>query len=226
MKFHYISDIHLEKVFCKGPILKPARNVPLFLAGDIGNPNNSKYEKFLGDAAENYDHVFLVAGNHEYGRLSHETDFMQRDCRISDLCRKIGNISYMNRRTERYKDFIIAGATLWTHTPFANQDRILTENERHFVDSRFIDRVLNLAEDEKVIIVTHHLPSYLLISKYYRMHPRWSKKTFRWASHSDYLLRKPVNYWICGHSHIKFHGMVQEVQVLINASGNKIMMSE
>lgn len=218
MRFQYISDLHLEKVRNVIPKIKTS-NVPLFLAGDIGNVRKEKYGEYLSLAANNWKHVFLVTGNHDYGGLREEAAFLDIDQKITELAAKIGNITFLNRKAVEYEGRIILGCTLWTHTTFVTNKRVETENIRHAGDMQFIEKMLNRAQDKEVIVMTHHLPSYCLIAP--NMRAAFSTKLCRWASHSDYLIRAPVSTWICGHSHIVHDAHVGDVRVLINANGGE-----
>jgi hypothetical protein len=117
---------------------------------------------------------------------------------------------------------IIAGATCWTDIPKERQeDTKLYMNdfkyikgdaiegfplsledwlERHAVSRQFLETVLKraAAAEDKVVVVTHHLPSFSMILKRYEGHPM----NHGFASHMDKLLKDPaVATWICGHSH-------------------------
>ena len=68
----YVSDIHLEMhdkynegVITPSMFLKPSAPY-LALCGDIGIPELKAYDVFLGWCSNNYEKVFLIAGNHEY----------------------------------------------------------------------------------------------------------------------------------------------------------------
>lgn len=201
MRFRYLSDIHLERRVA--PRLAPARGVPLFLAGDIGHVDSPAYEQFLGRAAETSAHVFLVTGNHEYDGARCEQERRAVDDRLESLVARIGNITFLNSRAVEYRGVWVAGATLWTPT---------TVRARHVTEARFLDETIARATGP-LIVMTHHLPSYRLITAKYQNHPRLD----RWASCSDYLLRAPVRKWVCGHSHVVQTVNVNGVWVLMNA---------
>jgi predicted phosphodiesterase len=68
--FQYISDIHLEfydedsRDFTK--ILEPGIAPFLILAGDIGDPGSNIFKEFIDWCRQKWQHVYYVAGNHEY----------------------------------------------------------------------------------------------------------------------------------------------------------------
>lgn len=210
--------MHLEKAAAIVRAVPRQLDSPLFLAGDIGNAAKPNYESFLGSAAENSKHVFLIAGNHEYRRAKSEIEFQEIESQITSLVKKIGNITFLNRKMVEYEGYVFAGATLWTHTHFSYSPRTDLENERHVLDLKFIES-LSFCE-KPVVMMTHHLPSYELISPYFAAHYRWGKMTFRWASHSDYLLAPPIKVWICGHSHVNMQKKINGVQILMAANAS------
>jgi hypothetical protein len=113
----------------------------------------------------------------------------------------------------------ICGATLWNHVSVAQEKEaeetmndyqtILLENGKRWTaaDTRiehakhrgilqiWIDYVKE--NNQKIIILTHHLPSLRWI------HPDFAKSKINWcyASDCDALLKAPVIGWLCGHTH-------------------------
>jgi predicted MPP superfamily phosphohydrolase len=75
IKFQFASDLHLEfpenwELFIKDPknVLNPVAD-NLLLAGDIfsGNKNcNRLKQEFAKYLQDNWKHVFVIPGNHEY----------------------------------------------------------------------------------------------------------------------------------------------------------------
>lgn len=231
LPLQYLSDIHLEKRVPRFPTnIFPAKDIPLFLAGDIGNVRKPNYREFLELASNNWKHVFLVSGNHEYGRAYSEEQFSEVDFQIQTIVNRIGNITFLNRTSTLFDGHLIIGTTLWTHSPCSivsskeRSQRISVENKRHGLDREFILSQIQEAKRKKVraIVMTHHLPSYKLIAPRFLNNPRFNGILFRWASHSDDLIQPPVEKWICGHSHIQLETSLNNVKVLINASSGRI----
>jgi hypothetical protein len=152
--------------------------------------------------------------------MRHEEQFVEMDARIESLAAKIGNITFLNRKSIKYQDTWIVGATLWTRTDSLKSARIGTENARHAADGEWLNKTLMRPDlaDQKILVMTHHLPSYSLITPKFARHPR----LFRWASASDDLIRAPVHTWICGHSHICNETRINNIPILINAATGKI----
>jgi hypothetical protein len=55
----------------------------------------------------------------------------------------------------------------------------------------------SIPEGWRVIVLTHHLPSFELVEKKYKNSPLVSN----YAAALDELIKEPVVVWICGHSH-------------------------
>ena len=52
-------------------------------------------------------------------------------------------------------------------------------------------------KDYRVVLLTHHMPTYKLNSKEFAEHPLRST----YASDLDCLMKEPIVAWVCGHSH-------------------------
>jgi metallophosphoesterase superfamily enzyme len=59
-----LSDIHLE--FAPHFALGDPIATWLALVGDLGYPGSPQYSSLLKQAAQTYEQVFVVAGNHEF----------------------------------------------------------------------------------------------------------------------------------------------------------------
>jgi Icc-related predicted phosphoesterase len=192
-----------------------SKKVPLFLAGDIGHVSKPLYAEFLAHVAYNWEHVFLINGNHEYDGCKSIEDFQEIDEKTSQLVSRIGNITFLNQSATLFKGHLIIGCTLWTKTPIVEKlkDRVRIENSFHEKHRQFINNTLYNARETPCIVMSHHVPSYELVSP----SPLFGKILFRWASHSDYLIRKPARVWICGHNHASFVKDINGVKVILNA---------
>ena len=108
----------------------------LALAGDIGRPDQQSYRQFLEYCSANWQHTFVVAGNHELynGGMDEKRDSAAD--RLSDrarICRQFPNVHFMNRgRFELESEGVsVLGATLWTNLDSEEKtDRSAGANER------------------------------------------------------------------------------------------------
>lgn len=110
-KIQYLSDIHLETrqnspktIFEK--ILKPGAPY-LALCGDIGHPKAPLFEPFLAYCSKHFEHVFYVAGNHEFYNVEKAIIFQKYKSKIEEefadnaLVEKIGTKFAIETRQER-----------------------------------------------------------------------------------------------------------------------------
>jgi predicted MPP superfamily phosphohydrolase len=275
VKIQYLSDIHLEthhntskELFEK--ILKPSAPY-LALCGDIGHPGAQLYEPFLKYCSEHFEHVFYIAGNHEYyndlkaikylktkqfiknsvsedelrrisARFPRETP-EDRVKTIRNLCAKFPNIHFLDKETYQIPntDIIVVACTLWSKlamNPFMfpqfndfqriceDRDTLLRPrtyddwNEEHV---EFLGNTLTRLQKEspnyKIIVLTHHCPTYdIIIEKYTTDDPDNINSFF---ANKDLVspFGKNVKAWICGHTHGCKEIKVGETIVATNTFG-------
>jgi predicted phosphodiesterase len=161
--FQLVSDIHLElykdeltNSEIKNILIPSAKN--LLLCGDIGKPNTPKksYEIFIKYCSENFEHVFLITGNHEYYRSKINDDklldIQEIDNLIANIVAQFPNVHFLNNsyyilepdndnksdQSNQYDRWCILGTTLWslvpeTHIPLAqrciNDYKLIYKNE-------------------------------------------------------------------------------------------------
>ena len=73
----------------------------------------------------------------------------------------------------------------------------------HWKDRAWLDAEISACEEEgrPAVVITHHLPTYDLVSARYRGNPL----NPAFASRADELIRPPVRAWIAGHTHCGAH---------------------
>lgn len=198
----------------------------LVLAGDICSAWNPRYFQFLAWAAKHWRNVFVVAGNHEYHN-THRHTLAETDARIFDFCIGRKNVVYLQAgasylipgtRTR------IIGSTLWSAPDPAVWKRAAKKKgdyrfiwvddasapkgkrklhpsdvyAMHTLHKLMLQWVLATQDrHENHIVVTHHMPSKLLLEPEYRGE---ELHTF-YASNDDDLFTPQTKLWICGHSH-------------------------
>ncbi len=232
----YLSDIHLEYLNKLPVIQKTGSN--LALCGDIGNPHQRIYKDFLEKQAGQYEHVFLVAGNHEFWDFDKKKTMADIKCQINDVVSGLPNVHYLDDSVFQLSDsWTIIGSTLWSNVkvPLANNySRIgddlfirsgkghlfdpIISNQLHEKSVDFLTKELERNRDKKVVVLTHHLPSPKLIVDRYRTEKyNWCHDRF--ATDLEHLIQLPVRYWICGHSHCVTEIKINGVTCAINAYG-------
>ena len=204
-RLQYISDIHLEHRIVL-PVI-PKRANYLALLGDIGYPNSKIYKEFLEYSSKNWDKVFLLSGNHEYDLYP----FHDVDTQIKGLVSKYKNIHYLNDSEYSLGEYSILGTTLWTKST----NPLIHDKSISWLKNS-IDTTVN--KDKKIIILSHHLPSYQLIVEKYHSE-RYKKYQHEFATELEHLIKDPVKAWLCGHSHCQVEKNINGVYCGINAIG-------
>jgi len=231
MKFQYFSDVHLEHL-TKNDIknLNIIKNAPyLILAGDIGYPRDEIYDYFLSMMSLVFDHVFIIAGNHEY--FSTEEDLVDKiDDIIRNKLNKYNNITYL--QNEIYKipksDIIIFGGTLWTDIKKSEEKMVFNTigdykyilnftpdkpRNMHKHAIKKLEEYIEMYPNNKFIVISHHMPKKMLIDPKYRN----AINNSAYASDVKIADNKNIIKWICGHTHTK----TEIGKYLINPIGYK-----
>jgi predicted phosphodiesterase len=235
MRIQYASDLHLEFSdnyrYLKQNPLKPVGDI-LILAGDIGYLNDDNYSKhpFWDWVSDNYRQVIVAVGNHELYKY-YDLAKMPRGlvCSIRDNVKcyydavvQIENI-----------DFIIS--TLWakillenaylTENYISDFRRILYNNEPLTWDNfnREHDKCFNFIRNEvlksaakHILVVTHHVPSFQLVSTDFT----GSKINGAFTVElEEYIKHSPIEYWIYGHSHRNIDKVIGKTKCVTNQLG-------
>lgn len=233
---HYLSDLHLE--FYDENELKDviSRIIPkseiCVLAGDICYPFQKSYEIFLMDMNNKFKHVFLIHGNHEYYRLCENEGKLMKDIinKTNDIINSndLKNIHFLNNSYYDIGNYRFAGTVLWSHIKDPNYlindaDTIVeldvnSMNRVHNECTKFIENITEKSkqDEKKLIVVTHHMPSYTLIDPKYEKYKKYNQC---FASDCDYLVKDPIICWIFGHTHTKMEKTINNIPVLVNPIG-------
>ena len=118
-------------------------------------------------------------------------------------------------------DFVYIQSAVNPPNPFSVDEWVdLHYDSREFLQDQFQDAK---SQNQKTIVITHHLPTYDLILPQYK----GSSHNCGFASHCDDLLQEPsVVAWFCGHSHGQRELQIEKklggsTQVVLNARGYK-----
>lgn len=212
-KIFTISDLHSEFYGKNRELLFdliPKLNAKFcILAGDIGSVmlQPALLEETLLEFKSRHQYVLMVPGNHEYYGSNYK--FEEVNKKLAQICAKTGVI-LLNRGKVTIDGITFIGATLWSAIDEAGTKAINDFNhvfeskidylERFIGDYQYIRSELYKAveTDNKVVVVTHHLPSYSLI------HPRFHNDPINTAFYSNVVSKLPmsrIKYWFCGHTH-------------------------
>ena len=184
-----ISDIHLEY----DPTYRINRiGGILIIAGDLGKVINKSYYDFLADVSDRYDHIILVAGNHEY----YGTTIEKGERLLREITTKLPNVHYLQCDKVVINEIEFLGCTLWseptvdhwlTNDGSSIKDFSLEQYQDLNTQHRdWLTEQLNIPSTRKKIVVTHYLPSYRCID------PKYNDENTNsfFASHLDDLVPK------------------------------------
>jgi predicted phosphodiesterase len=225
MKFQYFSDLHLNfygKEWKRRIVINPQAEI-LIVAGDICSPYDKEYENFISHVSSLFKYVIIISGNHEYYRPKKNVGFYEGDWMeiIDNMIRciidKYDNVKYLQNSSFDVPDtdITIYGTTLWSNiyqrelpliydmlTDYSDRygipDFTCEKSIQMFEHNReMLDKFLLESRNRKVIVVTHHLPSYKLIS------PKYMSCGINSAFASQIDISQYVNIysWIAGHTH-------------------------
>lgn len=93
----------------------------LALLGDIGAPATPGYRSLIAWAAGMYDHVLVVAGNHEYyqERNQKRRTMAQLNAKMQEVCAEIPNAYFLEHGVVEIEGVTFLGAALWSEVmPF------------------------------------------------------------------------------------------------------------
>lgn len=235
MKVQFASDLHLEFAdnwqYLKNNPLKVTGDI-LVLAGDIGYLGDDYYNKhpFWDWASENYKEVICCLGNHEFYKYF---DIATLEDGYSLEIRQ--NVHCYNNAVVRIEntDFIIS--TLWSEIPLKEAyytEQVISDFHRILYNSelltfanfnhehkrclKFIQSAVAKSQAKYKIVVTHHVPSFLLQC------PKFANSLANGAfmvELQDYIEHSGIDFWIYGHSHYNIDKVIGKTACLSNQLG-------
>lgn len=237
MRIFPFSDVHTE---FRSYLEKLPEADVCILAGDIvvaHRLHQSKYRKnctgFIQSLSHTYQHVIVIAGNHEYYHGPYE----QTDPILRDFYGQWENVHYLQREDIVIDGVAFAGCTLWTDFDGENQlsmdvaERCMTDyrvtsmNGRlmrpedtlsiHKKDRYFLNQAIGRARYTPLVIVTHHAPSFKSV------HPMFATSHLN----GSFMSELPESFfgkaklWVHGHSHWSHDYDHHGTRVILNARG-------
>jgi len=231
-KIQYVSDLHLEfpdnRIYLTENPIKPVADI-LIIAGDFivfekdNTVINTLYEPFIDSLAHDFEQVYIIPGNHEYyGGHDLSTALSSFTFPLRD------NVTYLNNKYLFLDHYLLIFSTLWSLLPstfpkhrFGDFHRgqwqgasltIDQYNQLHLNHKKFLQKTLAEFNEQKKIIITHHLPSFSLIDPQYA----GDELNTGFASTCDELISSSqAEYWIYGHSHSSSNRRVLEGTTLV-----------
>lgn len=235
MKIQYASDLHLEFTdnwsYLKRNPIEVVGDI-LILAGDIGYLGDDNYSKhpFWDWASQNYQQVIVALGNHEFYK------FYDISTLKDGLCGEIRpNVHYYYNAVISIDNIDLIVSTLWAHID--SEDAYFTENrvsdfrricygedlltstefnKEHQRCLNFIKESVSNSRAKTKIVVTHHVPSFKMLSPEFE--GSQSNGAFTVELH-DYIVDSNIDYWIYGHSHRNIDTMIGNTQCICNQFG-------
>ena len=233
-KIQYASDLHLEfpqnKAFLKANPLVPTGDM-LLLAGDIMPfAIMDKHKDFFSYIADNFQTTYWIPGNHEYY-------YFDAAKKSGELFEKIrSNVFLVNNTSIQHHNINLIFSTLWSKISPANQwqiERGLSDfqvikyngyrlsaewyNQMHSDSINFITAALQQHNTNKIIVVTHHVPTLLNYPKMYKgsdLNEAFAVELFGTIEPSA------IDYWIYGHHHFNtLDFKIGNTQMLTNQLG-------
>lgn len=238
MRIQYLSDLHLEfkdnAEFLKTHKMRATGDV-LVAAGDILYLDDKavKDSFFIRWAADNFEQVLLVPGNHEYYG-GHDV----ADGGGSWEYKLMDNVSYYNNKVVTIADTDFILSTLWSHIPPENEQpisiflndfhrlryggRAFTPsdyNREHARSLAFVREAVGSSKARHRIVVTHHVPSRLCTPKKLAVIRNGTLEPAFTVDLTDYIRTAPIDYWIYGHSHVNVDALIGHTRVTSNQLG-------
>lgn len=235
MKVQYASDLHLEfydnSVFIARNPFKVVGDV-LVLAGDtlpLKEFDSYKRHRFFDWCADNFKQTFLVPGNHEYYRedISKYPSAWKLPLRDNVAMYENGNVVVDDT------EFILS--TLWSHIPMSKwlalkagmndfslikDDRkpltATSYNELHKRDLEFIKLAVSKSKAKYKVVVTHHVPSRLLVAPEF---VRSNLESGFTVDLTDYIADSGIDLWVYGHSHRSIETVIGHTRMASNQVG-------
>lgn len=191
-----------------------------------------------------YDRVFYVAGNHEayHGRFDLTHDELRGVLPA--------NVTLMENDVVEYGDVVFLGATLWTNAN--NHDQLTLYTLKHNMNDYKVIKVHNKTADiyhkltpettvathvktvnwfretlpqyagRKVVVITHHAPSFMSISEQYRGPGDFHMNGGYASDLSEFILDHPqIKAWWHGHVHSTHDYMIGTTRIMASPRGYK-----
>lgn len=248
MKIQIFSDIHLEFASLSAcqdgrytwphiPVLGEA----LCLLGDIGYPDDEGYQMFLLECADRWEHVFFLAGNHEF---YNQPDVDTTIALMEEIASRRENLHFLNRTTVDVGEWTFAGCTLWSSIQERNKGlmeasvndyhrikmklppgskysyRLLAvddTNAFHKRDVAWLQEQIDIAKkaNRELVVLTHHAPT-----PRNTIDPSDPVELLEMsATDLEDLLGPPIALWGYGHTHWSCDQGLAGTRVVSNQHG-------
>jgi predicted phosphodiesterase len=229
------------------PVLPTDKKTVLIVAGDLATARRSnRIVTFFELVVPRFKHVIYVLGNHEhYGMDISKTHQTIMDALNSEHAKiEMSKLTVIGDKPTKIKisDVTFVGATLWTDYNKGDlrsadiiakyiRDHKAIENgyayfsvadaaKIHKESLEVIDGFLTELAGEKVVVITHHLPSYSACdAQYQKDEPSITLNAAFASDLDDFVLRHQPIMWFFGHTHTSYMGKIGETVLACNPLG-------
>lgn len=234
LDFQFVSDSHHSERFRILPVTPCSRF--LLLAGDIGNPFHTIYDKYIEYVSGLFEEVYVILGNHEYYR----NEMPLVHARMREICRDYQNVYFLDNEyvdiTTPVSDGSVEtvrlfGGTLWSNiTPTAAKSvndyqyiqwdhRVpLTPEHTLKLHRESVDSIKKCCLGPDVshpcIVMTHHAAHDTMNGVQYQ--DSANKSAF--VTHLSELYHKPIVAFINGHTHVNLDHVDDASQILFSSN--------
>jgi predicted phosphodiesterase len=243
MKILILSDLHIEFGYFFIPELENEKETVVVLAGDIGLVKKEyTYRDFIADTCDRFKKVIWVMGNHEF----YGANFPTALAKVWNATLDHTNLEVVDKETIVINDIAFVCATLWTSMdnnntmtmydakmqmndykhirtgpecePWRQKLAPLDTMADHQRAKEFIfpEIVKQKKDNKKVVVITHHLPSFQSIHEEFRgdsLNGAYASELFE-----DIADTKP-DVWIHGHTHNSSDYLLADTRVICNPRG-------
>lgn len=241
MKFAVISDIHGGTDYLHSGDFS---DVVLIIAGDFDEAKRSRYRTEIEKLCAVFKKVVLVPGNHEYyGSNIHKVHkilktmddeisnftFLQNDYAWIDDVMIVGSTLWTDFSNDPLVKFDARmKMNDYKHIRHGTQaepwkTKLTVEDVEymHHVSKNYIKMVIDterdiVHNDIKVVVVTHHAPSFQSVSPKYRND---SLNACYCSNMDSYIEELKPTVWIHGHVHSNFDYTIGDTRIICNPRG-------
>jgi len=224
MKIKVISDLHLEfgNIYMIPEFVSGDYDI-LVIAGDVSDSNSCMRCLHKIDKEVNKP-VLFIPGNHEYYHAT--KTYIDEELKSHQF----KNVIVLNDAIIKIDDIVFIGGTAYWNTGITSYHmRCLTDFTVVYdimtADAgmqwgrktmKFFEDSLKKYKDERVICISHNMPSMKCIS------PEFQKSDINecFANNYDDMIEEySPEYWICGHTHDSIDMNLYDTKVVCNPYG-------
>lgn len=238
------SSFKFENLWFPEP-MEHDNETALIIAGDIWHANKPfefMETSWIKEISKRFQYVFIVLGNHDFWTGYLEKEYLNYRKKIAS--QDLKNVFLLQNSTVYFDDLKIIGATLWTDfmnsNPICmrnastcgmkdykhikiNENQPLTSNkilEQHITSKKYIyDNYQRDNEKQKIVVVTHHSPSYLSMPEKFDRSEMNLMMSLYHSNLDEFIAKSSVDLWIHGHSHFAVDYNINKTNILSNPRG-------